>query len=139
MIETPAEILAHYCTRQAAGSFCAWRKRTRKPLTESAALRIVRTLAAITAAGGDASDALGMAEEHGWQTIKADWYFKTIKQETAAPSKPTAVIDRLPAWADFIRSGKDYLCRNIPSSAARELVRLNMVTPEQCRSAGVAL
>lgn len=75
MIETPADILAHYASTEAVTSFCAWRKRIRKPLTETAALRLAKTLAAINAAGGDADDALGMAEEHGWQTIKPEWYF----------------------------------------------------------------
>ena len=75
MIETPAEIIAHHASAGAVTSFCAWRKRIRKPLTETAALRIANTLAAINAAGGDADDALGMAEEHGWMTIKLEWYF----------------------------------------------------------------
>lgn len=75
MIETPAEIIAHHCDRSAADSFTAWRKRIKKPLTETAAIRIAKTLAAINAAGGDASDALGMAEERGWQSIKLEWYF----------------------------------------------------------------
>jgi hypothetical protein len=75
MIETPAEIIAHHASAGAVTSFCAWRKRIRKPLTETAAIRLAKTLAAINAAGGDASDALGMAEEHGWQTIKPEWYF----------------------------------------------------------------
>ena len=76
LIEAPAEILAHHATRIAADSFCAWRKRIKKPLTETAAIRIATSLAAINAAGGDASDALGMAEEQGWQSIRADWYWR---------------------------------------------------------------
>jgi hypothetical protein len=75
MIETPPEILAHHATKAAADSFTAWRKKIKKPLTETAALRIAKTLAAINAAGGDASDALGMAEERGWVGIKEEWYF----------------------------------------------------------------
>jgi hypothetical protein len=139
MIETPAEILAHYCTKEAADSFCAWRKRTKKPLSETAALRIAKTLAAIVAAGGDASDALGMAEERGWQTIRPDWYAKAVKDECAAMPKPSPATDKLSAWAESIRSGRDYLCRNIPSTAARELVQRGIVTQEQCKRAGVAL
>ena len=75
MIETPAEIIMHYATAAAAISFIAWRKRIRKPLTETAALRLAKTLATIRAKGGDPDDALGMAEERGWMTIKEDWYF----------------------------------------------------------------
>jgi hypothetical protein len=137
MIETPAEILAHQASEDAAASFIAWRKRVKKPLTETGAIRIVKTLAAIRAAGGDPSDALAMAEEHGWQTIKAEWYFKMVNAEKATPlAKPT---DRLATWADAIRTGRDFLCRNIPSTAAREMVNRGMVTPDQCRKAGVTL
>ena len=86
MIETPTEIIAHHASQAAASSFTAWRKKSRKPLTEAAALRIAKTLGEINAAGGDASDALGMAEEHGWQTIKADWYFKLSPPKSVAPN-----------------------------------------------------
>jgi hypothetical protein len=75
VIETPSDILAHAAGYEAAESFVSWRKKIKKPLTETAALRIAKTLAAINAAGGDASDALGMAEERGWQSIKEEWYF----------------------------------------------------------------
>jgi hypothetical protein len=78
MIETPSQILAHHADAEACDSFTAWRKRIRKPLTERAALMIAKTLAAINAAGGDATEALDMAQEHGWQTIKADWYWSQI-------------------------------------------------------------
>jgi hypothetical protein len=139
MIETPAEILAHHTTEEAAKSFVAWRKKAKRPLTETAALRIAKTLAAIVAAGGDASDALGMAEERGWQTIRPDWYFKAVKEEAAAMPKPSPATDRLSTWADSIKTGKDFLCRNIPPTAARELVQRGIVTPEQCKRAGVSL
>jgi len=139
MIETPSEILAHHATKEAADSFVAWRKSTKKPLTETAALRIAKTLAAIVAAGGDASDALGMAEERGWQTIRPDWYFKQVKDEAAAMPKPSLAIDKLSAWAESIKSGRDYLCRSIPSTAARELVQRGIVTHEQCKRVGVAI
>lgn len=76
MIETPAEILSHHASKEASDSFVAWRKRTKKPLSEAAALRIAKTLAAINAAGGDSSDALGMIEEHGWASIREDWYWR---------------------------------------------------------------
>jgi len=76
MIETPAEILAHAADRDASDSFVAWRKKLRRPLTERAAVMIAKTLAAINAAGGDAAEALDMAQEHGWQTIKQDWYWR---------------------------------------------------------------
>lgn len=76
MIETPNEILSHHASRDSADSFCAWRKKLRKPLTERAACMIAASLALIRKAGGDASEALDLAQEHGWQTIKPDWYWK---------------------------------------------------------------
>jgi hypothetical protein len=83
--------------------------------------------------------ALAMAEEHGWQTIKAEWYFKMLKQEVTPVMPQVKKDDRLSVWAEAIRTGKDYLCRNIPSTGARELVIQGIVTPDQCRRAGVAL
>ena len=139
MIETPSEILAHHASKEASDSFVAWRKKAKRPLTETAALRIAKTLASIVAAGGDASDALGVAEERGWQTIRPDWYFKAVKEEAAAMPKPSPATDRLATWADSIKTGKDFLCRNIPSTAARELVQRGIVTVDQCKRAGVAL
>jgi hypothetical protein len=139
VIETPAEILAHHATTEAAASFVAWRKKAKRPLTETAALRIAKTLAAIVAAGGDASDALGMAEERGWQTIRPDWYFKAMKEEAAAMPKPSPPSDKLTTWADNIRTGREYMCRSIPATAARELVHRGMVTLDQCKRAGVSI
>jgi len=133
MIETPAEIIAHVASPEAASSFVAWRKRVKKPLTEAAALRIIKTLIAIKTAGGDPDDALAMAEEHGWQTIKAEWYFKMLKQEVTPVLPQVKKDDRLSVWAEAIRTGKDYLCRNIPSTGARELVQRGLVTQDQCR------
>lgn len=86
MIETPTEIIAHYATHEAAASFVKWRKQIKKPLSETAALRIAKTLASINAAGGDASDALGMAEERGWQSIKEEWYFGQRNSNASAAS-----------------------------------------------------
>ena len=76
MIEAPQDILAHHADRDACDSFTAWRKKIRKPLTERAALMIAKTLSAINADGGDATEALDMAQEHGWQTIKPEWYWR---------------------------------------------------------------
>jgi hypothetical protein len=76
MLETPSQILSHHAHPEACESFIAWRKKIKKPLTDRAALMIAKTLAAINAAGGDATEALDMAQEHGWQTIKAEWYWK---------------------------------------------------------------
>jgi len=76
MLETPAEILCHAASADAVHSFIAWRKATKKPLTERAAMMIAKTLREITGAQGDADEALDLAQEHGWQTIKTDWYWR---------------------------------------------------------------
>ena len=76
MIEKPADILSHHADADATDSFCKWRKTIKKPLTERAALMIAKTLSAINAGGGDATEALDMAQEHGWQTIKEEWYWR---------------------------------------------------------------
>jgi hypothetical protein len=108
MIETPAQILEHYATRSAVLSFCAWRKKIKKPLTETAALRIASTLSAIVEAGGDASDALGMCEEMGWQSIKKEWYFGKRTGNQAANIATDATSRRIAFAATASRSpGKD--------------------------------
>ena len=76
MIETPADILAHHADFEACHSFICWRRTIRKPLTERAAMMIAKTLSVINAGGGDATEALDMAQEHGWQTIKPEWYWR---------------------------------------------------------------
>lgn len=76
MLETPAQILSHYADADAADAFIEWRKTIKKPLTERAAVMIAKTLASINADGGDATEALDLAQEHGWQTIKPEWYWR---------------------------------------------------------------
>ena len=76
MIETPSQILEHDASADAVRGFISWRKAIKKPLTERAAVLIAATLRTITAAGGDADEALDLAQEHGWQTIKPDWYWR---------------------------------------------------------------
>jgi len=135
MIETPSEILAHHADRDACDSFIAWRRKIKKPLTERGAVMIAKTLAAINAAGGDATEALDMAQEHGWSTIKADWYFK----QRPKPMPVAQTDNRMARFAEFIRSGKAFMCRDIPATYAREMVRRGVVTEDQCRRAGVVL
>jgi len=59
----------------AVRSFIEYRRKMRKPLTETAAMRQAEQLKKIFQAGGDTDDALGMAEEKGWRSVQADWYF----------------------------------------------------------------
>jgi hypothetical protein len=107
MIETPAEILAHHAGRDAAASFAGWRKTIKKPLTERAALMIAKTLAAINAAGGNATEALDLAQEHGWQTIKADWYWNLINGKRNHDARRVAAADTADRQIAFAaRSGR---------------------------------
>ena len=92
MIETPAQILEHDASADAVRSFIAWRKATKKPLTERAAVLIAKSLREITADGGDADEALDLTQEHGWQTIKPQWYWR-IKHGDGN-QQHTAISDR---------------------------------------------
>ena len=88
MIETPAQILEHDASADAVRSFIAWRKATKKPLTERAAALIAKSLREITADGGDADEALDLTQEHGWQTMKPEWYWN-IKHGAGNQHKTT--------------------------------------------------
>ncbi|QBX35158.1 helix-turn-helix domain-containing protein [Paracoccus liaowanqingii] len=78
-VTTPAGILAEVASPEAARSFIAYRAHMKKPLTATAARRLASSLTRISNQGGDPDDALGMAEERGWQSIKPHWYFKEQK------------------------------------------------------------
>lgn len=74
---TPSDILSTQADREAVDSFIAYRKKhKRAALTDRGARMLAKSLADINAAGGDATEALDMAQEHGWQTIKPDWYWR---------------------------------------------------------------
>ena len=78
-VATPADILAKVASSNAARSFIAYRAQVKKPLTVTGARRLAASLARISNEGGDPDDALGMAEERGWQSIEPHWYFKEHK------------------------------------------------------------
>ncbi len=81
LFDTPKTILCQHASPDAVESFLAYRKKhKRAALTDRGAKMIAKTLAEIAARGGDATEALDMAQEHGWQTIKADWYFRSKGQ-----------------------------------------------------------
>ncbi len=68
--------LEAWASPDAVSSFIAYRRKKKGgALTVTAAKRVATNLKAIFNAGGDPSDALGLAEERGWQTVEADWYF----------------------------------------------------------------
>lgn len=75
------QILSEWTTVEAARSFIAYRRKHKaKSLSVTAAKRLAKQLAEIYNSGGDTADALGLAEERGWQTVNADWYFKATEQ-----------------------------------------------------------
>lgn len=72
-----AELLEIYASPSAVASFMAYRRKSKaKGTTLTAAKRLASNLRAIVERGGDADDALGLAEERVWLTVDPDWYFK---------------------------------------------------------------
>ena len=72
-----SDCLTQWASPGAVASFIAYRGRTKaRALTLTGARRLAQTLKEIFNAGGDTDDALGLAEERGWTTVKADWYFR---------------------------------------------------------------
>ena len=79
------DALEAFAGSEAVASFIAFRRKMKKPLTLTGAKRLAKTLDEIRKLGGDPDDALALAEERGWQSIKADWYFK----ETGNDAQPS--------------------------------------------------
>jgi hypothetical protein len=73
--DAASEVLVQWASPQAVASFLAYRKQRSKPLTATAAARLANNLRDIFNAGGSPDDALGLAEERGWQTVTREWYF----------------------------------------------------------------
>jgi len=70
------DVLCQWASEEAARSFVAYRRKQKgKALTLTASKRMASQLEQIAQRGGDVDDALGMAEERGWQSVQADWYF----------------------------------------------------------------
>lgn len=87
VIVKPLDLLRDWATDEAVDSFSAYRKRIKKPITLTAAKRQASQLHEIFNSGGDPSDALGMAEERGWQSVQAAWYFNAIGDKNGSRSK----------------------------------------------------
>lgn len=98
--------LEKWASRTAAESFIAYRKRMKgKALTVLAAKRIATTLGEIFNARGDPDDALGMAEEKGWMSVQADWYFKAKKGASQNGQQNAAFGTAINAIADGLSTG----------------------------------
>lgn len=89
------EVLCQVSSPEAAKSFTTFRSKIKKPLTVTAAKRIVAQLQIIEARGGCADDALGMCEEKGWQSIKADWYFNAKGDGNDRSEQKAASLNQL--------------------------------------------
>jgi hypothetical protein len=74
---SPASILEQYAEQDAVESFIAYRKKHRRAaLTDRGARMLAKTLAEISSQGGDPTEALDIAQEMGWQSIKPEWYWR---------------------------------------------------------------
>lgn len=87
-------VLSRCASPASVASFVKYRRKQKgKALSLTAAKRLAANLQAIFDAGGDPDDALGMAEERGWQSIQPDWYFRARGQHGNASheqSRPDA-------------------------------------------------
>lgn len=103
-----ARIMGHLtgsASPEAARSFIAYRRKIKKPLTETAAKRLGTTLDQIAIQGGSPDDALGLAEERGWQSIQADWYFKNSNRlPHRSEHRPDAALEQIARIAGIGRA-----------------------------------
>lgn len=104
---TPQAILEAVASKNAVTSFLAYRKRRRAPVTETAAKRLASSLRAIAQSGGDPDDALGMAEERNWQTVKPDWYAREKQEKSNGRNGSAADLAR--------RAGERFAARYVDS------------------------
>lgn len=98
------DALEQEASAEAVASFIAYRSKTKaKALTVTAAKRLAASLRAIIDGGGCADDALGLAEERGWQTVKPDWYFRETRNDNRTQHNLAATgtdsADRVIAFA----------------------------------------
>jgi hypothetical protein len=85
-----ARELEAWASPNAVASFMAYRRKSKaKALTLTGARRLAGHLRAIFDAGGDTDDALAMAEERGWQSVQADWYFNAKGGRNGNASRPS--------------------------------------------------
>ena len=81
--DTPKSVLCRFAGDEAVSSFLEYRRKKKGgALTLTAAKRLSKHLDAINRDGGDADDALGMAEEKGWSSVEPTWYFNTINNHS---------------------------------------------------------
>lgn len=75
-------VLSQVASAKAAASFLAYRRKTKGgALSATGATRLAASLRQISELGHAPDDALGMAEERGWKTVKLDWYLREISND----------------------------------------------------------
>jgi hypothetical protein len=85
------EALEAWASPYAVASFLAYRRKKKGgALSLTGAKRLAGHLQRIFNEGGDCDDALAMAEERGWQSVEAAWYFKNRSEGNGAASQPIA-------------------------------------------------
>ena len=80
--------------REKALAFIAHRRALRCALTVRADELTCQTLEKIDSQGGDAGQAIDIAIERGWRTIKPDWYFKAIAETGVESSRPLTPLEQ---------------------------------------------
>ena len=87
--------LTQWASPEAAKSFIAYRRKQKgKALTVTAARRLANQLEQIAQRGGDTDDALGMAEERGWQSVQSIWYFNAKERSDGKSTKTGSEVAR---------------------------------------------
>lgn len=81
-----ASVLSDFVSAETARQFVEHRQKAKAPLGEGAVKQITGHLSKIRDAGGDPDEALLMAMDRGWRTIKPDWFWRE-KQKDAAPRR----------------------------------------------------
>ncbi len=112
--------LERWASTDAVASFIAYRRKHKsRGLSLTGAKRLANSLAQIFQAGGDCDDALGLAEERGWASVEADWYFRekaksngtgthrtNTAQSTQRPDPALEQIARLAGIGPASRDGR---------------------------------
>lgn len=83
-----APVLEQWASPAAVASFIAYRRKIKHPLTLTAAKRLAENLKAIFNRDGDPDEAFAMAEDRGWRTVEADWYFNAKGQGNGQQQRP---------------------------------------------------
>ena len=98
------KILIEWASEDAVSSFMAYRRKTKgKALTVTAAKRLATNLKEIFNAGGNTDDALGLAEERGWQSVKPEWYFNSQQRDRGG--KRSGTVDAFAALSQRLSAG----------------------------------